>query len=160
MKKFLTRLLAFAFLSAISAVGYAQQTAQPLFQDSEVHMSQPEVRVFVTPQVADLEMVYPGKSREEYQQFFNIKSIETLTEGEFDNLKKRALYSFANEHGADLIIEPIFNSTVSEKDTKRILITVTGYPAKYVNFRPLGKSQADLDMVRIVYPAEYQKVSK
>lgn len=152
-------------LLAITAIAmmlpaFAQQQAQPIFQDSEVHMSQPEVRVFVTPQVADLEMIYPGKSREEYQQFFNIKSIDTLTEVEFDNLKKRALYSFASEHGADLIIEPIFNSIVSEKDPKRILITVTGYPAKYVNFRPLGKSQGDLDMVRVVYPAEYQKVSK
>lgn len=131
---------------------------QIIFQDSETHMSQPELRVFVNPQVCDLEMIYPGKPRTEYQQYFPIRSVDTLTEAEFTNLKNRALYHFAKEHGADIIIEPIFNSIITDKDSKRLLIMVTGYPAKYVNFRPLGKSAVDLDMVRTVYPAAYQNV--
>lgn len=149
-------MLAAAMVSPLFAGAQDKGGSQVLFQDSETHMSQPELRVFVNPQVCDMEMIYPGQPREEYQQFFPIKSIDTLTEAEFSNLKNRALYQFAQEHGADIIIEPLFNSTINEKDPKRLLISVSGYPAKYVNFRPLGNSQADLEMVRIVYPAMYQ----
>jgi len=155
--KALAALAAAAAVSSFTANAQDKGGSQVLFQDSETHMSQPELRVFVNPQVCDLEMIYPGKPREEYQQFFPIKSIETLSEAEFTNLKNRALYQFAQEHGADIIIEPIFNSTITERDTKRLLITVSGYPARYVNFRPLGKSEADLEMVRIVYPAAFQE---
>ena len=131
-----------------------------IFEESQVHMTAPELRVFVTPQVADLEMIYPGKPREEYQQFFPIKSFDSLTENDLVNFQNRALYRFAQEHNADLIIEPIFNTRISEKDPKRILVSITGYPARYVNFRPLGKNEADLNMVKIVYPAEFQKIKK
>lgn len=132
-----------------------------IFEESQVHISAPELRVFVTPQVADLEMIYPGKPREEFQQFFPIKSLDYVTDSVYmNNLCNRALYCFAQEHNADLIIEPIINTRVTESDTKKVLITITGYPAKYVNFRPLNKSEMDLEMVKIVYPAAYQKIEK
>lgn len=145
-----------AIVATLSAVA-DDKNQQVLFQDSEMHMSQPELRIFVTPQVCDMEMIYPNKPRSEYSYAVEIRSIDALTEAEFTNLKNRTLYKFAKEHGADIIIEPIFNSYVTT-DNKNILnITVTGFPARYVNFRPLGKSDVDLDMVRIVYPAGYQQ---
>lgn len=147
-------------LATFTSLAQNDQSNTVLFEESEVHMTAPELRVFITPQVADLEMIYPGKPREEYQQFFTIKSVDALTNGDLDNMQKRALYRFAQEHNADVIIEPIFNSRVSEKDPKRLLISITGYPARYVNFRPLGKSDNDIEMVRTVYPAEFQKVEK
>lgn len=134
-----------------------EKNSQVLFQDSEMHMSQPELRIFVTPQVCDLEMVYPNQPRSEYSYSVEIRSIDSMTEGEFTNLKNRTLYRFAKEHRADIIIEPIFNSYVNTENKNVLNITVTGFPARYVNFRPLGKSDVDLEMVRIVYPAGYQE---
>ncbi|MBD5325127.1 MAG: hypothetical protein HDR46_02895 [Bacteroides sp.] len=139
--------------------GFADdKNSQVLFQDSEMHMSQPELRIFVTPQVCDMEMINPDKPRAEFSSVFEIRSLESLTEAEFTNFKNRTLYMFAKEHGADIIIEPIFNSYIVAGDNKLLRINVTGFPARYVNFRPLGKSDVDLEMVRVVYPAGYQKV--
>lgn len=157
--KFLLGVL-FAGLATTGLMAQKDQFSTVIFEESEVHMTAPELRVFITPQVADLEMIYPGKPREEYQQLFPIKSFDSLTNKDLDNMQKRALYQFAQEHNADVIIEPIFNSRISEKNPKSLLISITGYPARYVNFRPLGKSENDLEMVKIVYPAEYQKLEK
>ncbi|MDE6812124.1 MAG: hypothetical protein K2J15_07225 [Muribaculaceae bacterium] len=131
-----------------------------IFEESQVHMSAPELRVFVTPQICDLEMIYPGKPREAHQQTFNIKSFDSLSEKELVNFQNRALYYFAQEHNADIIIEPIFNSRISEKNPKQLIVSVTGYPAKYVNFRPLGKDEKDMNMINVVYPAAFQTISK
>lgn len=154
-KKLFLTLGAFAVTALASADD--KKPNQVLFQDSEMHMSQPELRIFVTPQVCDMEMIYPNQPRSEYSYSVEIRSPESLTETEFTNLKNRTLYNFAKEHGADIIIEPIFNSYVTTDNKNVLNITVTGFPARYVNFRPLGKSDVDLDMVRIVYPAGYQQ---
>lgn len=145
-------------VSSFNVDAQDNKSSQVIFQDSEMHMSQPELRVFVNPQVCDLEMIHPSSPRTEFEMQFPIKSVDTLTELEFTNMKNRALYHFAKKEGADIIIEPIFNSTVNEKSNKIMTIYVTGFPAKYVNFRPLGKSDADLEMVRTVYPAAYQTI--
>lgn len=150
-------LLAAGATVAAFSVAADDNNAQVLFQDSEMHMSQPELRIFVTPQVCDMEMIYPNKPRSEYSYSVEIRSLESLSEAEFTNLKNRTLYKFAKAHGADIIIEPIFNSYVTTENKNVLNITVTGFPARYVNFRPLGKSDVDLDMVRVVYPAGYQQ---
>lgn len=146
-----------ATVATLSAAADDKTSSQVLFQDSEMHMSQPELRIFVTPQVCDMEMIYPNKPCSEYSYSVEIRSLESLTEAELTNLKNRTLYQFAKKHGADVIIEPIFNSYVTTDNKNVLNITVTGFPARYVNFRPLGKSDVDLDMVRIVYPAGYQQ---
>lgn len=152
----------FAALAALPAIAFAQksQDKQIVFETSEVHKTAPELRVFVTPMVADLEMIDPAKGREEFQSTFQIKSIDALTEFELINLQNRTMYRFAQEHNADVIVEPIFNTRVMEDDSKRMIITVTGYPAKYVNFRKMDRNSDDFEMVRIVYPAEFQTIKK
>lgn len=146
-----------AFIGVALASADDKNPTQVLFQDSEMHMSQPELRIFVTPQVCDMEMIHPNEPRSEYSYSVEIRSFDSMTEDDFTNLKNRALYNFAKDHGADIIIEPIFNSFVTTDNKNVLNITVTGFPARYVNFRPLGKSDVDLDMVRIVYPAGYQQ---
>lgn len=156
----LKKLLFVSALGLIPFVSFAQKEQNDvIFQDTEVHRSYPELRVFVTPQICDLQMIYPNHPRQEFEIFFNLpKGIDSLTEAEFENLKRRATYEFAAEHNADVIIEPIFNSKVYDKNSRRIHMEVTGYPAKYVNFRPLGKE--DLNTVQIVYPAQFQQIEK
>lgn len=131
---------------------------QLLFQDTETHISQPELRVFVNPMVCDLSMKHgPNSPRTAFETEFTIKSLETLSEAEFSNLKKRALYQFTKKENADIIVEPLFNSYVLPDNNRLLIIEITGFPANYTNFRALGKEQADLDMVRVVYPAAFQE---
>lgn len=145
-------------LGALSLTATAQTDgSQVLFQDTETHISQPELRVFVNPMVCDLQILYPTNPRRDFSTSFIIKSLESLTEAEFQNLRKRALYQFTDKEKADIIIEPIFNSYITSGNTKELTIEITGFPAKYTNFRPLGKEQADVEMVRVVYPASYQQ---
>lgn len=145
-------------LGALSLTANAQSNGgQVLFQDTETHISQPELRVFVNPMVCDLQILYPSSPRKNFSTSFIIKSLESLTEAEFQNLRKRALYQFTTDQQADVIIEPIFNSYITSNNTKELTIEITGFPAKYTNFRPLGKEQADVEMVRVVYPASYQQ---
>ena len=54
------------------------------------------------------------------------------------------------EAGADLIIEPMYNSVVYDKDNKVIWTTLSGYPAKYVNFRKI--TAQDMEIIRTLYP--------
>lgn len=155
-------ILSIAALLALPTAVFAQKDKekQIVFETSEVHKTAPELRVFVTPMVADLEMIDPTKGREEYECTFQIKSIDTLTEIELINLQNRTMYRFAQEHNADVIVEPIFNTRVMENDSKSMIITITGYPAKYVNFRKMDRNSDDFEMVRIVYPAEFQTIKK
>lgn len=149
-----------AIAAMVSTFGTAAQDngSQLLFQDTETHISQPELRVFVNPMVCDLNMKYGANaSRTSFQTDFIIKSLDTMTEAEFSNLKKRALFQFTQKEKADVIVEPLFNSYVSADNNKRLIIEISGFPANYTNFRALGKEKVDLDMIHIVYPAAFQE---
>lgn len=149
-----------AIAAMVSTFGATAQDngSQVLFQDTETHISQPELRVFVNPMVCDLNMKYGANaSRTNFSTEFMIKSLDTLSEAEFSNLKKRALFQFTKKEGADVIVEPLFNSYISADNTKRLIIEISGFPANYTNFRALGKEKVDLDMIHIVYPAAFQE---
>lgn len=156
MKKFVSLVCA----AVMATPAFAQADGEKvLFQETETHISQPELRVFVNPMVCDLQMLFPNNPRREFSTELPLpRPIDQITQGEFENLQKRALYQFATSVQADVIVEPIFNSYVTAKDSKIMKFEVSGFPAKYVDFRPLGKAQIDLDMVKIVYPATYQNV--
>ena len=149
-----------ALLALVPSLLWAQdQGNYVMYEETEVHISYPEMRVFVTPQICDLKMVNESNPRQEFETSFNLtKSIDNLTGAELENFKRRAMYQFAAEEDADVIIEPIFDTKVYGNNTKQLRIFITGYPAKYVNFRPLKGE--DLETVKVVYPAEFQKVEK
>ncbi|HUN20973.1 MAG TPA: hypothetical protein PLT34_06920, partial [Muribaculaceae bacterium] len=117
--------------------------------ESSARMLDPEVRVFITPQICDMEMLSEG--REIFGPYrFEISSLGNTTNSELDNMKARALYRATVEAGADAVIEPLFNSYVVDKDSKTMVIELSGYPVKYSNFRPLKASE--IDIIRVVYP--------
>ena len=64
-----------------------------------------------------------------------------------------------------LIVGAIFNTYVEDSDPDVVKIEVIGFPAKYVNFRPLGTDEKsdDYDMIRVVYPStgkQYEESAK
>lgn len=121
-----------------------------MWEESEARKVSPEIRMVVTPQICDMEIL--SKSREIYGPYsFQIKSIDDTTNGELQNFKNNALYLACKEADADAVIEPIFHSYVNEKDSKILIIELSGFPVKYTNFRSATK--AEIEMMGVVYPA-------
>jgi len=127
------------------------------WESAQARKIDPEVRTFVTPQICDMQML--STSRESYgPYYFQLDaSIDNTTLGRVRNDELRAMYRACQEADADAIIEPLFDSYVYEKDTKVLVIELSGYPVRYTNFRPATK--AEIDMIGVVYPDVRTSVS-
>ena len=145
----------FLLLTAVFAMGAFSVFGQKkgsvaIFEEASAREATPNVAVFVFPQICDLNMI--SKTRVDYgpYDFALAKDLNTLTNQELENVKTRALQKACRLSGADLIIEPLYTSTVYDKDNKTIWVSLSGYPASYVNFRSLKPT--DIDMIRALYP--------
>lgn len=128
-----------------------EKKSQNLFEEAMSRDEEPAFQVFVMPQIADVK--YLSTERETFGPYrFRIKSANDLSEAEFADFKDRAQYLATCEADADIIIARLVHSYISENDDKSLVIEITGYPAKYVNFRPIGKNPQDFEMIRTVYP--------
>ena len=147
MNRYITTIL---LLALTSGVAIAQKKSDiKIFEESSARMLDPEVRVFITPQICDMELLSAG--REIFGPYrFEIQSLNTTKNSDLDNMKARALYRATVEAGADAVIEPLFNSYVLDKDDKTLVVELSGYPVKYKNFRSLSPSE--IYMIRTVYP--------
>lgn len=144
-------MLLLTLLLAGSACIYAQKKEVKIFEEATARRIEPQVHVFITPQVADLKML--STEREQYGPYrFEMKSLENTSLDDLNSWKIRALYRATLENNADAIIEPLFNCYVLEKDTKTMVIELSGFPVKYVNFRSLGKDDLrEIEMIKAVY---------
>ena len=91
---------------------------------------------YITPTIADLEI---SETKETVNETF--KNNLTL-KSKFDNKsveawKEATLAKMMREFNSDVIVAPTYNVTTS-KDMKNITVEISGYPAKYVNFRSLS----------------------
>lgn len=148
MHKHIFAVLTFVLAGTCSV--FAQKKGETVaFQEASAREASPNVAVFVYPQICDLKML--SSNREEYGPFdFDISGDERNIAYELANVKARALQRASHLAGADLIVEALYTSTVYDKDNKVIWVSLSGYPAKYVNFRSLGEK--DLEMIRALYP--------
>lgn len=107
-----------------------------LFEEAYARDEEPASVVYIHPQIADMQML--SKEREVYGPYrFRLQKPGTVMEGELENDKARALYRATMEADADLMIGALYDSYITEDDERIISVEVSGYPAKYVNFRPL-----------------------
>lgn len=126
------------------------------WEEAEARKITPEVRTFVTPMVCEMQML--SKTRETYGPYtFQISSVENTYNYELTNYQNRALYRACQEADADAIIEPLFNSSVYSKDSKTLVVELSGYPVRYVNFHPA--SADEVGMIGVVYPSHDTSVS-
>lgn len=142
--------LALLMLAGSAAGGFAQSSKEKtLWEESQARMIKPEIRMVVTPQICDMSMM--SDAREYFGPYtFDIKSIESTTNDELQNLKNNALFLACREADADAVIEVVYHSYVPEKDTKKMVIELSGYPVKYTKFRPA--TEAEVSMMGVVYP--------
>lgn len=91
---------------------------------------------YITPTIADLEI---SETKETVNEtFVNDLSLRS----KFDNKsveawKEATLAKMMKEFNSDVIVAPSYNVTTS-KDMKDITVEISGYPAKYVNFRSMS----------------------
>lgn len=156
MKKFLLALAMVAMMGTTASFAQKKEANPKMYEVAQARKVVPEIRTFVTPQICDMQML--SKSRETFgPYYFPIKSIEETFNFELWNYQNRALYRACQESDADAVIEPLFDSYVYEKDSKTLVIELSGYPVKYTNFRPASKSE--VDMIGVVYPTANTSVS-
>lgn len=145
-------------LAGFLTAAYAQKKDDNLkvWEEAQARMIVPEIRTFVTPQICDMQML--NNERQVFgPYYFQIKSIEDTFNYELSNFQNRALYRAVQESDADAVIEPLFNSYVYEKDSKILIVELSGYPVKYTNFRPA--SAAEVQMIGVIYPDSRTSVS-
>lgn len=138
-------LAATAFTSSAQKKG-----AVKLMEQTEARFVEPSVKVYITPQVADMKML--TEEREQFGPYrFDVPGgLENLNQYIIDECKKRALYNAITESEGDALIEPIYNAQILSTEPKVLLVTLSGYPVKYVNFHPL-KDPKELETMRIIY---------
>lgn len=145
--------LAMAALVLAGTAAYAQKKSnlgEVMFQEASAREASPTVNFFVFPQICDLQML--SNQREDYgpYDFPMAKDLSTLTNQELENVKTRALQKACALAGADLMLEPFYTSTVYDKDNRVIWVSISGFPAKYTNFRSLAEK--DILMLQKLYP--------
>ena len=94
------------------------------------------INPYIAPTIADLDI---SETKETVNETF--KNDLTL-KSKFDNKsveawKEATLAKMMREFNSDVIVAPTYNVTTS-KDMKNITVEISGYPAKYVNFRSLS----------------------
>ena len=100
---------------------------------SEYKTISPSQSVYTVPVIADLDV---AKESITYAERIN-KNITTMTDAEVEALASRekevVVANAAKANKADVIVAPTINITTDVN--KNLVIVVTGYPAKYKNFR-------------------------
>ena len=116
------------------------------YMESSARYLEPSQTIMTTPMIADLKVMGGQISYTETEAF---KDVE-VTEGILDlipTFKKIALCHAARAHKADMIIGALVD--VITNANHRLEITITGYPACYVNFR--NATADDLELVKKGY---------
>lgn len=135
---------------------FSMQAEKPaenkLFEEAMARDEEPATKAYIIPQIADLQML--SQEREIYGPYkFKLTKSGVLSEGELHNAKGRALYRATMEADADLMIGTLYDSYVLEGDDRYIVVELSAYPAKFVNFRPMPLTEDMTRMVNICYPA-------
>lgn len=123
MKK-LIFLLAVAALAA--SCGSVSQT--PMLKNSATYTKGAAAMV-VTPMQADLQMVSTKKIS------YYLEVTENVRAGGLDNVIATAVKEALDVHGGDVLLGLETQASYGG-DGKIYYINITGFPAKYVNFRP------------------------
>ncbi|MDM8305445.1 hypothetical protein [Phocaeicola salanitronis] len=148
MQKIVKSALSFVVF-ALTFVGSAMGQTQ--FEQSQARIIEPKQDVFIKPLVAEI-VIMNNQVRQDYGPYeFEIQSVETLTFELLENIKTRALYRAMKEANADIIVAATFNARSDEKG-KRVMIELSGFPGKYVNFRTASKQDNDYEWITTVYP--------
>lgn len=134
------------FILCITNISHAQKYLESVnYMEASSRETSPTVDVMTTPVIADL-VVLDRKEITVTEPFKNIAVTSDINLAT-PTYKKIALAEVANMYDADLILGALVKVETQETEKGgRLAITISGYPARYVNFRKATKE--DIDLVR------------
>lgn len=118
----------------------ASSNVEREYYESSVRILEPEHSMLLSPVMADLEVSNTKITHTEREAFANIKITETVINN-MTEFKKIALSRAARAHNADVLVGTIIDVTTVNR---HLVITVSGYPAFYRNFRAANIKDTEL----------------
>ncbi len=124
----------------ISLAATAQSRTEKIeFVESSARNIEPTQSVVVSPLIADLKIISNERISYSETSYAVVPEIERV----MPSLKGMALSNAAKKYNADAIVAATIDVRTNEAGF--LVITVSGYPAKYDNFR--NATSDDLDLV-------------
>lgn len=124
-----------ALAAAMLLSGCAMQ--QLSYREASTRLVEPNQGAIVTPLIADMELISEEKIQPYVEEF---GKLTYLTLSNIEGYKKTALLNAAKKYGADVIVAATIE--VETTDSGILKITVTGFPARYTNFRKATEKDA------------------
>lgn len=128
MKKIVLLMIA----SILSLSTFAQTKASVDYKESSARALEPQHSVMIAPLIADLQVIGGSITYTETEAFANYVVSPDVVKF-IPDFKKVALSRAARAHKADAIIGATVDVITNAQG--RLEITISGYPAKYTNFR-------------------------
>lgn len=99
--------------------------------------------------IRSTDLFLPAKKRSESKETYAERlaiAVKEALNSILEELKAKALFLFAEQENADLIVSPVFAITTksSNADQVEVEIKVKGMPARYTSIRPLQASDSSL----------------
>lgn len=144
MKKYLFSISLVFF--AFSTYNLHAQNAKITYQSTESRDFEPRQGVIVTPLLADLKIITQSSVCDSLDFPVIVSSIApSQMESWVSEFKKQAMSTIMKKYKADAIVASLTDVKTTLDGRMRIIIT--GYPAKYVNFR--NATSTDVWMVSL-----------
>lgn len=113
------------------------------YSESTARNLEPEHTMLLTPLIADLEVSSKKIYYTEKDAFADVEINENVIQN-IDEYKKIALCRAAQQHKADVLVGAMIEvETINE----RLVITISGYPAYYKNFR--NATVKDTELIKV-----------
>ncbi|MBP3440799.1 MAG: hypothetical protein J6K24_06105 [Tidjanibacter sp.] len=113
------------------------------YSESTARNLEPEHTMLLTPLIADLEVSSKKIYYTEKEAFADVVVDESVIQN-IDEFKKIALCRAAQQHKADVLVGAMIEvETIDE----RLVITISGYPAYYKNFR--NATVKDTELIKV-----------
>ncbi len=127
------------FLAAAAALMLMScATGNILYQESSGRNIEPTQNAVIVPLVADLELVTTEKI--EYVETFEIV-VTPYVISNIEAYKRAALVNATKKYKADTMVAALINIS-TRSDGKALIVAVTGFPAKYKNWRGMKPEDA------------------
>jgi len=101
------------------------------YRSKTSRISEPTYSGHITPWVADIQIISTEKIT--YSEVFNVLLNNFTNDNTIEPYKNYIIGVASKKNNADIILAPLFE--VETTDEGFLKITITGYPAKFVNFR-------------------------
>lgn len=122
----------FIFSCLLAALAFSS-CSKKTYSYSEIRTVEPTQSVNAVPVVAELEV---SQERITYAERLSV-NVNSLNNDELASLvekeKNQIISNATTTHNADLLVAPLVNVQTDAKNN--LIISVTGYPAKYKNYR-------------------------